>query len=174
MPQDALIAVVTDALSGQLQSTLPAEVSVSLGLPADARRKVEGIIVHLFRTSMPPTARSVPLLGNDGRRLRPEINLQLDYLLVARSHDRLQAHVWLGIALRSLLQSQIQQEESIRPLLSKPELFDSLLPASLSLHWKPLELPLQEQAAVWVAVGEKTMEAGSFWRVDATWQGRAQ
>lgn len=173
MSQETLIAVVTDALRGQVQAELPAELRVSLGETAPAGEGTAGVSVHLFRVALPIVARSVPLLSGDGRRLRPEMNLQLDYLLVGRADDALRAQASLGTAMRALLQAPMQQEESIRSLLSRPELLDALLPASLSVHWKALELPLQEQAAVWAALGER-MGNGMFWRADVAWQGKAE
>lgn len=174
MSQENLIAVASDALRGQVQAALPSERQVLLGSAPSASGAAEGVVVHLVRVTMPPMARSVPLLAGDGRRLRPEMNLQLEYLLVGHGSDALHAQVCLGAAMRALLQApMLSDEHAIRPLLSRPELLDPLLPAvTLSAHWKALELPLSDQAAVWAAIGGK-MGNGVFWRADVSWQGTA-
>lgn len=168
MASEQIIATASDALRGIVQAALPEGASAALRAPAAADTQA-GVWLHLFRIAQPPAARSIPVIRADGRRMRTAVQLHLDYLIGAHADDTLQAHALLGMALAALGNLPVLDDASLRPLLSQPGRLDALLPAALSLQWKAIELPLQEQAAVWQAMGV-AQQAGMFWRGEALWQ----
>jgi hypothetical protein len=168
MASEQIIAVASDALRGIVHAALPIETTVALRALAAADTQA-GVWLHLFRIAQPPVARSIPVIGADGRRMRTAVQLHLDYLICARADDTLHAHALLGMALAALGNMPVLDDVSMRALLSQPSRLDALLPAALSLQWKALELPLAEQSAVWQAAGV-AQQAGMFWRGEALWQ----
>lgn len=169
MTQNALIAVSSDALRGLLQSAMPATVNVQLAAPSAEAAVAESVSLHLFRIASPPAARAVPVLGADGRRLHAAQLLHLDYLVDARAADPLQAQQLLGTALHALVRLPLIDLPGIGPLLSQPERLDTLLPASLGITFKALDLPLAEQAALWRSLGVSA-RGSLYWRAEVLWQ----
>ncbi|RZA24299.1 MAG: hypothetical protein EOP92_44250, partial [Lysobacteraceae bacterium] len=96
MSSDPLIAVATDALRGVVQAALPAGSVVCIGPPAPGEVQLPGLSLHLYRIGVMPLVRAVPVLGADGRRMRPEIGLQLDYLLSGLGGEALEELGLLG------------------------------------------------------------------------------
>ena len=168
MASEQIIAVASDALRGIVQAALPENTSIVLRAPA-ATDPQAGVWLHLFRIAQPPVARSIPVIGADGRRMRTAVQLHLDYLICAQADDTLHAHALLGMALAALGNMPVLDDGSMRALLSQPSRLDALLPAALSLQWKAIELPLAEQSGVWSAVG-LPQQPGMFWRAEALWQ----
>lgn len=168
MASEQIIAVVSDALRGLVQAALPEGATAVLGAPPEAEA-AEGVWLHLFRISQPPVMRTTPVIAASGKRLNRETQLHLDYLVCGRAVDRLQAHALLGMALTELGNRPMLEDRSVRPLLSQPARHDALLPGSLSLQWKALDLSLLDQAAVWQASGA-AQQAGMFWRADVNWR----
>lgn len=169
MASDQIIAVVSDALRGLVQAALPDGAVAELGAPPRHADAAEGVWLHLFRIAQPPVMRTTPVIAASGKRLNRETQLHLDYLICGQAGDRLQAHALLGMALAALGDRPIMEDRIVRPLLSQPVRHDALLPGSLSLQWKAVDLSVLEQAAVWQASGA-AQQAGMFWRADVNWR----
>ncbi len=169
MSSDQLIAVATDALRGLIQAALPKDSAVLLGPPSPEGEAAPGLSLHLFRIGVLPVVRAVPVLGSDGRRMRPEIGLQLDYLLSGLGGETLEEHGLLGTALHTLADSPVRERQSLPPLLSQPERLASVAPGSLTLQWRVLDLPVDQVSGVWLASGMR-QRGGVFCRVEAVWQ----
>lgn len=168
MASENIIAVVSDALRGQVQAALPEGAAAMLGVPRQAD-VFEGVWLHLFRIAQPPVMRTTPVIAASGKRLNRETQLHLDYLICGQAPDGLQAHALSGMALAALVDQPMLGDRELRPFLSQPHRHDALLPGSLSVQWKALDLPLLEQAAVWQASGTP-QQAGVFWRADVNWR----
>lgn len=168
MASEQIIAVVSDTLRGQLQAALPEGALAMLGVPRQAPA-IEGLWLHLFRVGQPPVMRTTPVIAASGRRLNRETQLHLDYLVCTQAGDGLQAHAMLGMALAALVDRPMLGDQELRPFLSQPQRHDALLPGSLSVQWKALDLPLLEQTAVWQASGIP-QQAGVFWRAEVNWR----
>lgn len=163
MSQNALIAVTSDAIRGLLQAAVGEAAPITLSHPAQSREGGDALGLQLLRIGLPPMMRSVPVIGADGRRLHAVQNLQLDYLVDPRTSDPLQGRHLLGCALAAL------DAPVFAPLLSRPDLLQSLLPAALGITLRALELPLGEQATLWSALAAPA-HAALFWRAEVTWQ----
>ena len=168
MGSEQIIAVVSDVLRGQVQAVLPEGAVAALGAPRQ-EDAVEAVWLHLFRITQPPVMRTTPVIAASGKRLNRETQLHLDYLICGEAIDALQAHALSGMALTALIDQPMLGDRDLRPLLSQPQRHDALLPGSLSVQWKTLDLPLLEQAAVWQASG-MPQQAGVFWRADVNWR----
>ncbi len=169
MSQNALIAVTTDAIRGLLQAAVGEAARITLSHPAQSREGGDALGLQLLRIGLPPMIRSVPVIGADGRRLHAVQNLQLDYLLDPRTSDPLQGQHLLGCALAALARQPSLDVPVFTPLLSRPDLLQSLLPAALGITLRALELPLGEQATLWSALAAPA-HAALFWRAEVTWQ----
>jgi hypothetical protein len=169
MSSDQMIAVATDALRGLVQAALPSGSAVLVGPPSPEGEELAGLSVHLYRIGVLPLVRAVPVLGSDGRRMRPEIGLQLDYLVSGLGGEALEELALLGAALHALVDSPVRERQSLQGLLSEPERLASLAPGSLTLQWRILDLPVDQVAAVWQASGMR-QRGGVFCRAEAVWQ----
>lgn len=169
MSSEQMIAVATDALRGLVQAALPSGSAVLVGLPSPEGEELSGLSVHLYRIGVLPLVRAVPVLGSDGRRMRPEIGLQLDYLVSGLGGEALEELGLLGTALQALVDSPLRERQSLPALLSEPERLASLSPGSLTLQWRILDLPVDQASAVWLASGMR-QRGGVFCRAEAVWQ----
>ena len=169
MSSDQLIAVATDALRGLIQVGLPAGSTVLVGPPSPEGGEVSGLSVHLYRIAVTPQARAVPVLGPDGRRMRPEIGLQLDYLVSGLGGEALEELGLLGMALHALADSPVRERQSLPVLLSQPDRLASVAPGSLTLQWRVLDLSVEQVCGVWLASSMR-QRGGVFCRAEAVWQ----
>ena len=169
MSSDQLIAVATDALRGLIQAVLPAGSAVLVGPPSPEAEEVSGLSVHLYRIGVMPLVRAVPVLGTDGRRMRPEIGLQLDYLVSGLGGEALEELGLLGTALQALADSPVRERQSLSALLSEPERLASIAPGSLNIQWRVLDLPVDQVSGIWLASGMR-QRGGVFCRAEAVWQ----
>ncbi|MEO6517529.1 MAG: Pvc16 family protein [Pseudoxanthomonas sp.] len=169
MSSDQLIAVATDALRGLIQGALPAGSAMQVGPPSPGGGNVSGLSVHLYRIAVTPQARAVPVLGPDGRRMRPEIGLQLDYLVSALGGEALEQLGLLGTALQVLADSPVRERQSLPALLSQHERLAAVAPGSITLQWRVLDLPVEQVCGVWLASGMH-QRGGVFCRAEAVWQ----
>ena len=170
MSSEQLIAVATDALRGLVQGVLPAGNAVVVGLPAAGAREASGLFVHLIRVGTIPALRQAPpVLRADGVRLRPQIGLQLDYLIGGSGEEALAELGLLGAALQALGDSPVREGDSLSALLSQPERLASLSPGLLTLQWRVLDLPVEQVSGVWLASGMR-QRGGVFCRAEAVWQ----
>ena len=169
MSSDQLIAVATDALRGLMQAAVPPGLPVLVGPPSPEGEALSGLSVHLFRIGVLPLVRAVPTIGSDGRRVRPELGLQLDYLVSGLGGEALQELELLGTALHALVDSPVRERQSLPVLLSEPDRLSALSPGSFTVQWRVLELPVGEQCQVWVASGMR-QRGGVFVRAEAVWQ----
>lgn len=170
MASDQLIAVATDALRGLLQAALPPDAVVTLGPPAADAVVQAGLSLHLFRIGTVPALRqSAPVLSANGTRLRPQVGLQLDYLVSGLGGEPLQELGLLGTALRALNDAPVRESHSLGGLLSQPERLASLSPGSVSVQWRVLDLPVEQVCQVWVGSGMR-QRGGVFCRGEVVWQ----
>ena len=169
MSSDQLIAVATDALRGLIQAALPAGSAVLVRPPSPEAEEVPGLSVHLFRIGVLPLVRAVPVLGPDGRRMRPQVGLQLDYLISGLGGEVLAELGLLGTALQALVDSPVRERQSLPALLSEPDRLASVAPGSLSIQWRMLDLPVDQVSGVWLASGMR-QRGGVFCRAEAVWQ----
>src|SRR5687768_15723844 len=130
MSSDQLIAVATDALRGLVQAALPPGTPVIVGLPSPEGEELSGLSVHLFRVGVLPLVRAVPMIGPDGRRVRPELGLQLDYLVSGLGGEALQELGLLGKALHALADAPVRERQSMAALLSEPDRLAAMSPGS--------------------------------------------
>lgn len=172
MSSDQLIAVSTDALRGLLQAAVPAGMPVLVGPPSPEGEALSGLSVHLFRIGVLPLARAAPTLGVDGRRVRPELGLQLDYLVSGLGGEALQELELLGRALHALVDSPVRERLSMSALLSEPDRLAALSPGAFTVQWRVLDLPVDQQCQVWAASGMR-QRGGIFVRAEAVWQAAA-
>lgn len=168
MSSDQLIAVATDALRGLIQAAAPG-VPVLVGPPSPEGEPLSGLSVHLFRIGVLPLVRAVPTIGPDGRRVRPELGLQLDYLVSGLGGEVLQELQLLGTALQALVDSPVRERQSLPALLSEPDRLAALSPGAFTVQWRLLDLPVGEQCQVWAASGMR-QRGGVFVRAEAIWQ----
>ncbi|MEO6102694.1 MAG: Pvc16 family protein [Pseudoxanthomonas sp.] len=169
MASDQLIAVATDALRGLVQAAVPPNTAVMVGAPSPDGEAMSGLSVHLFRIGVLPVVRAVPVLGMDGRRTRPEVGLQVDYLLTGLGGEALQELGLLGNALQVLADSPVRERTGLAALLSQPDRLNEIPKGSITLQWRVLDLPIDQQCQVWLASGMK-QRAGVFCRADVIWQ----
>lgn len=169
MSSDQLIAVASDALRGLIQAAVPPGVPVRVGPPAPGGEALSGLSVHLFRIGVLPLVRAVPTIGSDGRRVRPELGLQLDYLLSGLGGEVLPEMQLLGTALQALVDSPVRERQALPALLSEPDRLAALSPGAFTVQWRLLELPVGEQCQVWLASGMR-QRGGVFVRAEAIWQ----
>ena len=170
MASDQLIAVATDALRGLLQAALPADAAVRVGAPPPDGATASGLSVHLFRIGTIPALRqSSPVLSANGTRLRPQVGLQLDYLVGGLGGEPLQELGLLGTALRALEDAPVRESHSLGGLLSQPERLASLSPGLVTVQWRVLDLPVEQASGVWLASGMR-QRGGVFCRAEAVWQ----
>ena len=169
MSSDPLIAVATDALRGVVQAALPAGSVVCIGPPAPGEVQLPGLSLHLYRIGVMPLVRAVPVLGADGRRMRPEIGLQLDYLLSGLGGEALEELGLLGRALQALSDSPVRERASLAALVSQPERLEAVGPGSLGIQWRVLDLPVEQASAVWLASGMR-QRGGLFCRAETVWR----
>lgn len=169
MSSEQLIAVATDALRGLVQAALPSGTAVIVGLPSPEGQELSGLSVHLFHVGVPPVVRAGPPIRVDGRRERPALRLQLDYLVSGLGGEALQELGLLGTALQALLDSPLGGRDSIAALLSQPDRLAAMAAGSLTVQWRVLELPLDQVSAVWLASGMR-QRGGVFVRAEAVWQ----
>ena len=161
--------VATDALRGLIQAALPAGSAVLVRPPSPEAEEVPGLSVHLFRIGVLPLVRAVPVLGPDGRRMRPQVGLQLDYLISGLGGEALAELGLLGTALQALVDSPVCERQSLPALLSEPDRLASVAPGSLSIQWRMLDLPVDQVSGVWLASGMR-QRGGVFCRAEAVWQ----
>ena len=169
MSSDQLIAVATDALRGVMQAAVPPGSAVLVGAPSPEGGEVSGLSVHLFRIGLLPLVRAVPMIGADGRRVRPELGLQLDYLISGLGGEALQELGLLGTALQALADSPVRERQSLPALLSQPDRLSALSPGALTIQWRVLDMPLDQVSGVWLASGMR-QRGGVFCRAEAVWQ----
>jgi hypothetical protein len=169
MTSDPLIAVATDALRGLVQAAVPPGTLVMVGAPSPDGEAMPGLSVHLFRIALLPLARAVPVLGTDGRRMRPEVGLQLDYLVAGLGGEPLQELGLLGNALQALADTPVRERGGLAALLSQPDRLESIAAGAVTLQWRVLDLPVDQQCQVWLASGMK-QRGGLFCRAEAVWQ----
>ena len=169
MSSDQLIAVATDALRGLVQAALPPGTPVIVGPPSPEGEELSGLSVHLFRVGVLPLVRAVPTIGADGRRLRPELGLQLDYLISGLGGEALQELGLLGTALQALADTPVRERQSMAALLSQPDRLSAMSAGSVTVQWRVLDLPLDQVSGVWLASGMR-QRGGLFVRAEAVWQ----
>ena len=169
MSSDQLIAVATDALRGLMQAAVPSGMPVLVGPPSPEGEAMSGLSVHLFRIGVLPLVRAVPTIGADGRRVRPELGLQLDYLISGLGGEALQELELLGTALHALVDAPVRDRQALPALLSEPDRLSALSPGAFTVQWRVLELPVDQQCQVWVASGMR-QRGGVFCRAEAIWQ----
>ncbi|MGH8025861.1 MAG: Pvc16 family protein [Pseudoxanthomonas sp.] len=168
MSSDQLIAVATDALRGLIQGAVPAGTPVLVGPPSPEGEALLGLSVHLFRIGLMPLVRAVPTIGPNGRRVRPELGLQLDYLVSGLGGEALQELGLLGVTLQALADSPVSERQSLAGLLSEPERLAAVAPGAVTVQWRVLDLPIDQQCQVWVASGMR-QRGGVFCRGEAVW-----
>ncbi|WP_454831301.1 Pvc16 family protein [Pseudoxanthomonas wuyuanensis] len=169
MSSDQLIAVATDALRGLMQAAVPPGTAVIVGPPSPEGEELSGLSVHLYRIGVLPLVRAVPVLGNDGRRKRPEIGLQLDYLISGLGGEALEELGLLGTALQALADSPVRERQLLPALLSQPERLSTLSPGTLTIQWRMLDVPVDQVSGIWLASGMR-QRGGVFCRAEAVWQ----
>jgi hypothetical protein len=169
MSSDQLIAVATDALRGLIQAAVPPGTAVIVGPPSPEGEELSGLSVHLYRIGVLPLVRAVPVLGNDGRRKRPEIGLQLDYLISGLGGEALEELGLLGTALQALADSPVRERQLLPELLSQPERLSTLSPGTLTIQWRVLDIPIDQVSGIWLASGMR-QRGGVFCRAEAVWQ----
>lgn len=169
MASDQLIAVATDALRGLVESAVPAGTPVMLGAPSPEGEPIPGLSVHLFRIGQLPVVRATPVLGTDGRRMRPEVGLQLDYLISGLGGEPLQELGLLGNALQAMGDSPVRERDGLGALLSQPDRLNSIAAGAVTVQWRVLDLPLDHQCQVWTASG-MPQRGGLFCRAEVVWQ----
>ena len=169
MSSDQLIAVATDGLRGLMQAAVPPGTPVLVGPPSPEGEELSGLSVHLFRVGVLPLVRAVPTIGADGRRLRPELGLQLDYLISELGGEALQELGLLGTALQALVDTPVRERQSMAALLSQPDRLSAMSAGSVTVQWRVLDLPLDHVSGVWLASGMR-QRGGLFVRAEAVWQ----
>ena len=113
--------------------------------------------------------RAVPTIGADGRRVRPELGLQLDYLISGLGGEALQELELMGRALQALVDAPVRDRQSLSALLSEPDRLSALSPGAFTVQWRVLELPVDQQCQIWLASGMR-QHGGVFCRAEAIWQ----
>lgn len=98
----------------------------------------------------------------------PPVALELDYLISGRGGEPLQELGLLGGALRALADTPRREREGLEPLLSQPDRLALIAAGEVTLQWRVLDLPVEQQCQVWVASGMK-QRVGVFCRVEAVW-----
>lgn len=169
MSSDQLIAVATDALRGLMQAAVPPATAVVVGPPSPEGEELSGLSVHLYRIAVLPLVRAVPVLGNDGRRKRPELGLQLDYLISGLGGEALEELGLLGAALQALTDSPVRERQRLPELLSQPDRLSTVSPGTLTIQWRVLDMPADQMSGIWLA-SQMRQRGGVFCRAEAVWQ----
>ena len=168
MSSHEVMALVTDALRGQLQSVLPAGATVVVGAPLPDAPPVSGLFVHLYRIAASRALRNqAPPASNADRHVQPLV-LELDYLIAGLGGEALAELALLDGALQLLCESPMNTNETMGEGLSQPERWASLASGSLTVRWLLLDLPLDQVSGVWVACGMQ-QRAGVFVRGEVSW-----
>lgn len=170
MSSHEVIALVTDALRGQLQSVLPPGAAVSVGVPSPDGPAVPGLFVHPLRIAHSKARRSQgPARYPDGNLMPPSLHVELDYLIAGPGGDALAELALLDAALQLFNDYPVQKHEALGERLSQPERWASFASGSLTIRWLLLDLTLEQVSGVWVACGMR-QRAGIFVRGEVAWQ----
>lgn len=169
MSSHDVIALVTDALRGQLASALPAGVQVIVGAPlADASAR-DGLFVHLLRIAKAKTRRNEVMERRVGAStLLPPLELELDYLIAGLGGDALAELAMLDATLQTVSERPMRMHETLGEGLSQPARWEALASGSLTVRWQLLDVSLEQMAGLWAASGMR-QRAGLFVRGEVQW-----
>ena len=163
------MALVTDALRGQLQSVLLPGATVAVGAPSPDGPAVLGLFVHPLRIAVSRALRNLPSPVRIEDNLAPPLVLELDYLIAGLGGETLAELALLDAALQSINESPMRTHASLGEGLSQPERWASLASGSLTVRWSLLDLPLEQVSGVWVGCGMR-QRAGVFVRGEVSWR----
>ena len=169
MSSHEIMALVTDALRGQLQSVLPAGATVVVGAPLADAPHASGLFVHLYRIAVSRALRNKPSPVHTEDRFEHPLVLELDYLIAGLGGEALAELALLDRALQVLNENPMRTHETLGEGLSQPERWASLASGSLTVRWSLLDLPLDQVWGVWVACGMR-QRAGVFVRGEVSWR----
>ena len=169
MSSHEVMALVTDALRGQLQSVLPLGATVIVGPPPQDGPAPPGLFVHPLRIAVSRALRNLPSPVRVEDNLAPPLALELDYLIAGLGGEALAELALLGAALQSINESPMWTHAGLSEGLSQPERWASLASGSLTVRWSLLDLPLEQVSGVWVACGMR-QRVGVFVRGEVSWR----
>ena len=169
MSSHEVMALVTDALRGQLQSVLPLGATVIVGPPPQDGPAPPGLFVHPLRIAVSRGLRNMPSPVRVEDNLAPPLALELDYLVAGLGGEALAELALLDAALQSINDSPVRTHASLGEGLSQPERWAPFASGSLTVRWSLLDLPLEQVSGVWVACGMR-QRAGVFVRGEVSWR----
>jgi hypothetical protein len=170
MSSHEVIALVTDALRGQLVAVLPSTVSVLVGAPSVDGHAMEGVFVHPLRIALSQVRRNEAVVRRaDSGVLPPALDLELDYLIAGLGGEALAELALLDAALQWVMAHPVRTHDTMGEGLSQPARWAPFASGSLTVRWRLLDLPLEQTAAIWAGTGMR-QRAGLLVRADVHWQ----
>lgn len=170
MSSHEVIALVTDALRGQLAAALPAGTPVVVGAPSADASAHAGLFVHVLRIALAKTRRNEVMERRVGAStLLPPLELELDYLIAGLGGEALAELALLDAALQSVSERPMRMHDTLGEGLSQPARWASLASGSLTVRWLLLDVPLEQIAGLWAASGIR-QRAGLFVRAEVQWR----
>lgn len=169
MSSHEVIALVTDALRGQLQSVLPPGATVVVGAPSPDGPAVPGLFLHPLRIAVSRALRNLPSPVRIEDNITAPLLLELDYLIAGLGGEALAELTLLDAALQSINESPTWTHARLGEGLSQPERWASFASGSLTVRWSLLDLPMEQVSGVWVACGMR-QRAGVFVRGEVSWR----
>lgn len=170
MASPEVMALVTDALRGQLVFALPAGTHVVVGAPSMEAPAGEGVFVHVLRTAVSNVRRNDGIQRRaDGSLLRAPLHLELDYLIAGQGGEALAELALLDAVLQWVDAAPVRTHEAMADGLSQPARWAALAPGSLTVRWVMLDLSLEQAAAIWAATGMR-QRASVFLRAEVQWR----
>lgn len=170
MSSHEVIALVTDALRGQLAAALPAGTPVVVGAPSADASAHAGLFVHVLRIALAKTRRNEVMERRVGAStLLPPLELELDYLIAGLGGEALAELALLDAALQSVSEHPMRMHDTLGEGLSQPARWASLASGSLTVRWLLLDVPLEQIAGLWAAVAIR-QRAGLLVRAEVQWR----
>lgn len=170
MSSHEVIALVTDALRGQLVSALPAGAHVVVGAPAADGPATGGLFVHPLRIAISTARRNEAIERRpDGTALSPALHLELDYLIAGLGGEALAELALLDAVLQWVEGSPVRTHAMMGDGLSQPARWAAIASGSLTVRWLLVDLPLEQLAAIWTASGMR-QRAGLLVRAHVQWR----
>ncbi|MFC6185582.1 Pvc16 family protein [Pseudoxanthomonas japonensis] len=163
------MALVTDALRGQLVSALPSGAHVVLGAPSADAPVTVGVFVHPLRIALSSARRNAPDRRVDDVAFRHPLDLDVDYLIAGLGDEALAELALLDATLQWAAEHPVRTHDRMSEGLSQPERWASLASGSLTVRWRVLDLTLEQAASIWTAAGMR-QRAGLFLRAEVQWR----
>lgn len=178
MSNHLAIATVTAALRARLQSLVDAKVGstqVIAGRPATGT-EANAVYLYLFEVAANPALRNDDLPTRDGAgvvRIRPQIALDLSYLITATStEDDVAAHRLIGLIASHLHTSPLLTAGDIANLLGGLTADHFLQETDLAdaaelVRLTPMALPLEDLTRLWSSFHSTPFAPSLAWRASA-------